>query len=88
MRLFLSICTQLKGVSVFLTNFMSSLCATKFKTQKQKEDQGKNTMNKPFQNCGKEKGNSRIYLKVNKIDLPTIVGSKSQTKTRVSSTKQ
>lgn len=51
MRLFLSICTQLKKGYVFQTNFMPS-CVTKF------------TMKKTLPNCGKEKGNDTIYLKV------------------------
>ena len=38
----------------------------KIQTQKHKETQGKNTMNKTLPNCGKEKGNGRIYLKVRK----------------------
>ena len=69
MGLFLSICNQLRGVEVFQTNFMPSLCATKPNMKKQKENQGKNTMNKTPTNCGKEKGNGRIYSKVKEYRL-------------------
>ena len=86
MRLLLAIFTQLIGVQVFQTNFMPFLCATKSKTQKHKENQEKNTMNKTLQNCGKKNGNGRIYLKVkeNRLTYLLIVCCKSQTITRVS----
>ena len=69
MRLFPSICNQLRGVEVFHTNFMPPLCATNPNTQRHEENQGKNTMNKTFPNCGKKKGNGRIYLKVKEYGL-------------------
>ena len=69
MRLFLSICNQLRGVEVFQTNSMPSLCATKPNMKKQNENQGKNTMNRTPPNSGKEKSNGRIYSKVKEYRL-------------------